>query len=100
MTMMTTTIGDFKFISYENINRSISTKYLYSTKSRKVSGNFSILLIIDNNSKLNTGIKNSMIAGAYSTSPSRSLFRARAPNESSRVELCYKQIESSQIQSS
>src|SRR5256886_5820522 len=64
-----------KQIIYENINRSISTKYLYSARSRKVSSNFSILLIINNNSKLNTSIKGSMIAKAYSTSPSRSLFR-------------------------
>ena len=30
-----------KQIIYENINRSISIKYLYSARSRKVSGNFS-----------------------------------------------------------
>src|SRR5437763_16941458 len=50
-----------KQVIYENINRSISTKYLYSARFRKVSGNFSILLIINNNSKLNTSIKGSMI---------------------------------------
>src|SRR5204862_1684670 len=65
-----------KQVIYENINRSISIKYLYSARSRKVSGNFSILLIIDNNSKFNTSIKGSMITRACSTSPSRSLFRA------------------------
>src|SRR5207244_9620475 len=64
-----------KQIIYENINRSISTKYLYSARSRKVSGNFSILLIIDNNSKLNISIKGSMIAWTYSTSSRRSLLR-------------------------
>src|SRR2546429_4310500 len=66
-----------KQVIYENINRSISIKYLHSARSRKVSGNFSIFLIIDNNSKLNTSInKGSMIAGTHSTSFSRSFLRA------------------------
>src|SRR2546423_12428668 len=62
-----------KQVIYKNINRNISTKYLYSARSRKVSGNFSILLIINNNSKLNTSIKGSMITWTRSASPRRSL---------------------------
>src|SRR5437764_5838797 len=65
-----------KQVIYENINRNISTKYLYSARSRKVLGNFSIFLIINNNSKLNTSIKGSMITWTHSTSSRRSLFRA------------------------
>src|SRR6059058_3777703 len=65
-----------KQVIYENINRSISTKYLYSARSRKVSGNFSIFLIINNNSKLNTSIKGSMITWTRSASPRRSLLGA------------------------
>src|ERR1043166_5230522 len=64
-----------KQVIYENINRNISTKYLYSARSRKVSGNFSILLIINNNSKLNTGIKGSMVTWTRSTSSRRSLLK-------------------------
>src|SRR5437870_2714128 len=65
-----------KQVIYKNINRSISTKYLYSARSRKVSGDFSIFLIINNNSKLNTSIKDSMIVRTCSTSPRRSLLKA------------------------